>query len=77
MNRVPALGDRLLRTFQSAIESFNCVFGAVRQHVASRLESEHQPMKTLQKRVMEFSRDARPLGQPFGVAEIDPRGHLT
>jgi len=61
--RIPALGDSLLRPFEGAIESFNCLFGAPGEYVASCLKPEHQPVKTLQQRIVQCAGDERALVQ--------------
>ena len=56
MERRPSSKACSART-NAAVQSFNCLLGAIRKQVASRLETEQQPVKTLQKRVMQVSRD--------------------
>src|SRR5271154_3761919 len=63
MYRIPALGDGLLRPFECSVKSLYCLFGPPWEHVARRLKSEHEPVKTLQQRVMQIAGDARALIQ--------------
>src|ERR1035438_2994445 len=61
LNGIPALGDGLVSLADGPVERADGLFGAPREQVARSLEREHQPLKALQQRVVQFARDARTL----------------
>ena len=61
LNGIAALGDSLVSLADGAVKRADGLFGAPGEQVARRLEGEHQPLKTLQQRVVQFARDTRPL----------------
>ena len=63
LNRIAALGDGLVGTIESLFESF--LRSARRKQIVCRLEMEHQPLKTLQQRVVQFAGDPGSFGQPL------------
>src|SRR6266478_5429121 len=62
---VPAFRDCLVSALQSDVERLNGFGGsAPGKQVTHRLQPEHQSLKALQQRIMEFASDARPLVDP-------------
>ena len=62
---VAALGDRLRRMNNRAIQLRSCVGRAFGQQVRRRLELQQQTVKTLKQRIVQLPRDARPLVDAF------------
>src|SRR6266403_6085070 len=61
-DRIPAFHDCLVSALQSDVERLNGFGGsAPGKHVPHRLQAEHQSLKTLQQRIVQVPRDARPL----------------
>src|SRR5712691_11264437 len=61
-DRIPAFRDCLVSALQSDVERLNGFGGiAPGKHGPHRLQAEHQSLKTLQQRIVQVPRDARPL----------------
>ena len=71
LNRIPALGDSLVRPGKSAIENAHCVFGAPGKHVTGRLKAEYQPVQALQQGIVHLARDAHALADPRFQAYVE------
>src|ERR1017187_9176002 len=61
LNGIATLGDGLVSLADGPVKRADGLFGAPWEQVAPRLEREHQSLKALQKRVVQFARDARSL----------------
>ncbi len=59
--RAAGIGKRLISLIQRHVECPLCIFWPCGQHVLRSLQMEHQALKALQQRIMEFARNARPL----------------
>ena len=70
MNGIPAFGDNVMSRADGFVERADGLFGPSGEQVARRLEREHQALKALQKRVVEFARDAPAL------VEALPKPHI-
>ena len=71
LNGIPALGDGLVSLADGPVERADGLFGAPGEQVARRLEREHQPLKALQQRVVQFAGDARPLVDALLQAHVE------
>src|SRR4029077_16180892 len=61
LDRLPALGERLLRLIDSIVQRTLGFIWSAQHQVASCLKLEHQSMEILQQRVVQFSRNASAL----------------
>src|ERR1017187_1947842 len=52
LNGIAALGDGIVSLADRPVERTDGIFGAPGEQVARRLEGEHQPLKTLQQRIV-------------------------
>src|ERR1700756_4750088 len=58
LDRIPALGERLLRLSDRIVQRPLGFIWSPQHQVASCLKLEHQSMETLQQSIVQFSRDA-------------------
>src|SRR5262249_31378216 len=65
LNRVTPFGDRLIRPVERDVECVDRLRGLRGQEIARALKLKHQPLETLQQRVMQLPRDPRPLVDTF------------
>src|SRR4029077_7305732 len=61
LDRIPALGERLLRLIDRIVQETLGFIWSAQHQVASCLKLEHQSMEILQQSVVQFSRNARAL----------------
>jgi hypothetical protein len=60
LHSIPALGDRLGRLIDSALETLFGFDRALREQVSSSLKAEHQSMKALQQSIVQIPSDSCP-----------------
>ena len=80
LNRIATFDDGLVGSIESLFESFLRFAG--RKQIVYRLKMEHQPLKTLQQRVVQFPGDAGSFGQALfksqgelGFRQLAHSGH--
>ena len=69
MHGLAALGDRLIRAVEGLFEFILCF--SLRKQIVHYLKPEHQPLKTLQQRVMQIAREAGSLADAFVQAHVE------
>ena len=73
MHGIPALGDHLIRASEGLLEFL--LWFSRRKQIIYYLESEHQPLKTLQQRVMQIAGEAGALGDTFLESQVKLPSH--
>src|SRR5215471_5588177 len=69
-NCIASFGDHVVSAIEGAFERFNCFRCTPRKEIAHCLKTEHQPLETLQERIVELARDASTLGEAFFKTHI-------
>ncbi len=76
VNGVATFDDGLLGAGEGAIEALNSLIGIGGKQIAGALEMQHQTLKTLQQRVVQFAGDAGAFREALLVLEVEARGDL-
>src|ERR1700678_903387 len=77
MDRIASFDDRLFCSVQCFVQRMDCIHCAIRKKIARSLKQKRQPLKALQKRVMQLAGDSCAFRESFLELRIQTISHLS